>query len=277
MIFRRQHYDTPHPFSYVIEEKGQRHPATHYEFQVRASLSFLVAFVLSQFRSIHPSINPYRPIPTMCKATEETTTKAQEQPSDGSLKFFQIAASVLGVCAGVLLIATVSLAIDRRETDATNQVLTQLATSGPPSGDNPCAGKKPDLPNVNCVIDEILKTGEQSGANVTLGYKGSRETDAVPITTPYYMNSMCPVNVHWHLGAEHYSAGQFDETGTGPSDVNKRRQLAGETRQGFQCKHFDADDEKFTKKYDWQHCKDMEVGQTYEVHWPHSAGMLLLV
>merc|ERR1712153_172920 len=31
-----------------------------------------------------------------------------------------------------------------------------------------------------------------------------------------------------------------------------------------------ANDEKFTKKYDWKHCKKMEVGQTYEVHWPHS-------
>jgi len=206
----------------------------------------------------------------MCKANDET--KAQEQPtSSGSLKFFQVTASLFGVASSFLLIAVVALAIDRRETDATNQVLTQLATSGPPAGDNPCHLKKPDAANVQCVIDEVLMTGEQSGANVTKGYKGDRETDAVPITTPYYMNSMCPVNVHWHLGAEHYSAGQFDETGSGPSDVNKRRRLAGETRQGFQCKHFDSSDEKFTKEYDWQHCKDMEVGQTYEVHWPHSA------
>ena len=35
--------------------------------------------------------------------------------------------------------------------------------------------------------------------------------------------------------------------------------------------HYDENDEKFTKPFDWKHCVDMEVGQTYEVHWPHSA------
>lgn len=74
------------------------------------------------------------------------------------------------------------------------------------------------------------------------------------------------------LGAEHLSVGEFDETGTGPSDVNERRRLAGETRLGFQCKYYDNTDSKFTTQYNWQHCVDMEVGQTYEVHWPHSAG-----
>ena len=27
---------------------------------------------------------------------------------------------------------------------------------------------------------------------------------------------LCPVNVHWHLGTEHRSAGQYDEGGNGP-------------------------------------------------------------
>jgi hypothetical protein len=48
--------------------------------------------------------------------------------------------------------------------------------------------------------------------------------------------------------------------------------LTGETRQGFKCSKFDAGDEKFAKAYDWQFCKNMEVGQMYEVHWPNSAG-----
>merc|ERR1711988_1335972 len=29
-------------------------------------------------------------------------------------------------------------------------------------------------------------------------------------------------------------------------------------------------DNKFTDEYSWEHCVDMEVGQTYEIHWPHS-------
>jgi hypothetical protein len=43
------------------------------------------------------------------------------------------------------------------------------------------------------------------------------------------------------------------------------------TRLGMQCHHYDESDAKFTTLYDWQYCKHMEVGQTYEVHWPHSA------
>merc|ERR1719222_1608757 len=37
------------------------------------------------------------------------------------------------------------------------------------------------------------------------------------------------------------------------------------------CHHYDENDPKFTKQYDFEFCKDLEVGQTYEVHWPHSA------
>lgn len=114
-------------------------------------------------------------------------------------------------------------------------------------------------------------TGEQAAANVTKGYNGSFVTTAVPITVPYFQAKMCPVNVHWHLGTEHYSAGEYDETGTGPSDIHERRSLAGKARKGYQCKFFDVTDPKFIKPFDWQHCIGMEIGQTYEVHWPHSA------
>merc|ERR1711998_131929 len=97
-----------------------------------------------------------------------------------------------------------------------------------------------------------------------------------PITVPYYQKGLCPVNVHWHLGAEHLSVGQFDDHGKGPydsyaiDDDGRRRLASGGVRIGFQCHHYDEDDSKFTEEYSWQHCVDMKVGQTYEVHWPHS-------
>lgn len=82
---------------------------------------------------------------------------------------------------------------------------------------------------------------------------------------------MCPVNVHWHLGTEHLSKGEYDCKDTcGPTPIDHRRLAAGKPQQGYQCNLYDANDEKFTKKYDWKFCKMMEVGQTYEVHWPHS-------
>jgi Delta carbonic anhydrase len=74
-----------------------------------------------------------------------------------------------------------------------------------------------------------------------------------------------------HLGAEHYSVGEFDELGLGPSEIHTRRKLSGKAREGFQCRLYDEKDPMFTTEYEWKHCMEMEVGQTYEVHWPHSA------
>lgn len=183
---------------------------------------------------------------------------------------------VLSVTSVGFLISTVVLILNDRYplssgggTDSSiinNNV--DLFIRQPPEGINICEGTDPGLANKECIADDI---NEQAGANVTQGYQGDFETDVDPIVDPYFMAGLCPVNVHWHLGAEHYSANEFDETGSGPSEIHERRRLAGKTRQGYQCKLYDESDEKFTKSYDWKHCTDMEVGQTYEVHWPHSA------
>jgi len=162
---------------------------------------------------------------------------------------------------------------------------------------------------------------------VTRGFVGGLDAgDRVPITGAYADHGLCPVNVHWHLGAEHYSAGEYDEAGSGPHHasayppspapppqtavtanatanatspsspspppplappptspspsppavfVGGRRMAASSDhsiRQGFQCRHYDASDPKFTTPFSWLHCDStMEVGQTYEIHWPHSA------
>eukprot|EP00526_Cylindrotheca_closterium_P020354 CAMPEP_0113616466 /NCGR_PEP_ID=MMETSP0017_2-20120614/8254_1 /TAXON_ID=2856 /ORGANISM="Cylindrotheca closterium" /LENGTH=130 /DNA_ID=CAMNT_0000525781 /DNA_START=8 /DNA_END=398 /DNA_ORIENTATION=- /assembly_acc=CAM_ASM_000147 len=86
---------------------------------------------------------------------------------------------------------------------------------------------------------------------------------------------MCPVNVHWHLGTEHLSVGEYDEMGAGPhtkpGDMRRKLAAGEKVRGGFRCHHYDENDAKFTTEYDWQHCVGMEVGETYEVHWPHSA------
>jgi len=171
---------------------------------------------------------------------------------------------------------------------------THFVVSPPPpppmAGANPCAGTKPtnagtagfpDTPqpyfyNTNCTLaDGVTAVLEQAGANITAGYVG--DIDAVgggrtPITTEYYEAGLCPVNVHWHLGAEHYSAGQFDEAGSGPGSSSHRRLASSDSgpRQGFQCHHYDSHDAQYTTPYDWKYCQGMEVGQTYEVHWPHS-------
>jgi len=139
------------------------------------------------------------------------------------------------------------------------------------SGDNVCAGKKPTAEyfnNIDCMKDGVVEALEQAGTNVTKGYKGNLDTAGrEPITTSYWEAGLCPVNVHWHLGTEHLSVGQYDEKGKAP----KHRRLAADARKGFSCHHYDSNDAKFTTEYDWQHCVGMHVGETYEVHWPHSA------
>lgn len=143
-----------------------------------------------------------------------------------------------------------------------------LPTTKPPVRPNPCEGADPKLPNKECIAEDIK---EQSGVNVSRGYQGGFDSSVQPILEPYYTAGLCPVNVHWHLGAEHYSANEYDEYGTGPTPIDERRRLAGKVRQGFQCNLYTPALEMFTKPYHWKHCTDMEVGQTYEVHWPHSA------
>jgi len=144
---------------------------------------------------------------------------------------------------------------------------------------NACAGAKIALEDGLCADLEVVP---QSGANVTRGYVGQVDMgEMVPTTDAYYKKGMCPVNVHWHLGTEHYSVGQYDENGDGPHGNIDRPEWAdralasaeGEerVRDGFRCHHYDETKEEFTKTYDWKHCVGMEVGETYEVHWPHSS------
>ncbi len=110
---------------------------------------------------------------------------------------------------------------------------------------------------------------------MTKGYVGGNDVgDLTPNANPYYQSSMCPVNVHWHLGSEHYSYGEFDENGNGPHGNIPRPEWADrglseegeEVADGFRCHHYDSSDSKFTTPYDWKHCKGMEVGETYEVN-----------
>mmetsp|Transcript_14916 Transcript_14916/g.34523 ORF Transcript_14916/g.34523 Transcript_14916/m.34523 type:complete len:386 (+) Transcript_14916:118-1275(+) len=210
----------------------------------------------------------------------------------------------LGVAAAGFLIwaiaVTVMLGNERSKEAAPSMAVEEsasmLGVGASLEATNVCHKKKIDLPNIECFLSiddddadvsgEVVVAGPQAGANVTQGHNGDLEVDVEPITTPYYQAGLCPVNVHWHLGTEHYSAGEYDcdasihdehrelgeEKVCGPTPVHERRKLAGKARQGFQCNYYDAEDPKFTTPYEWKFCdKTMEVGQTYEVHWPHSA------
>lgn len=159
----------------------------------------------------------------MCTTDAEAQKRSAPAPTDDSsnmkkaFETMQMVTGALLITTLALLISTVVLAVSKSGSQvtttpatATGEVITTVQVV---AYENPCEGKKPELPNIQCVIDAVEQTGEQSGANVTKGYNGKKNTTAVPITTNYKEAGICPVNVHWHLGAEHYSLGQFDETG----------------------------------------------------------------
>jgi len=86
--------------------------------------------------------------------------------------------------------------------------------------------------------------------------------------------------------------GEFDYDGFGPADSELadpskagnhyapaprayHRELASAgaepVRLGNRCHHYEANNRLYNDPYDWKFCKNMTVGETYEIHWPHSA------
>lgn len=207
-----------------------------------------------------------QPVP----ADQEAQKQAGNVPMHYKVALGVSGAVVVGLLVGIVVLASGS-------STATDGAVGFASTKPPVQPDgNPCDGTKPKAgspyDNRDCFIGQTLNAVEQAGGNITKGYVGNLVSSVTPILTQYYETGLCPVNVHWHLGTEHLSVGQFDEDGSGPTEIHTRRRAAGMVREGFQCNHFDKSNPKHTKPYNWQHCETMEVGQTYEVHWPHSKG-----
>ncbi len=218
----------------------------------------------------------------MCGTTEGKSADSTVKLLSGALSL-----TVVG-----LLVSTIVLASKKYDPtiELASTVEVKAEKSNVPSNDafdvstifsrgiNECAGKKPkpggDFDNYDC----LHVRGPQAGANVTRGFKGEMTNTSeigTPLTSEFSETQMCTVNVHWHLGTEHYSLGEYDENGDGPNGGGsgvpyRHRELSETVRGGFRCHHYNKDDTKFTKEYDWKHCIGMEVGETYEVHWPAS-------
>ena len=79
-------------------------------------------------------------------------------------------------------------------------------------GSNPCidetlgyAPLRDDLADLPC-----MDADAQSATDVTAGAPGDMDPAIAP-TMDYNDAGMCTVNVHWHIGAEHRSVGEYDE------------------------------------------------------------------
>jgi hypothetical protein len=142
-----------------------------------------------------------------------------------------------------------------------------------------------DLADTPC-FDETgeVQVNVQSGADISVGAVGTLKAPLDPVDSRYTdtctdIGCMCAVNVHWHLGAEHRNEGTFDLNGAdwmAENWVSKEhsdehhRMLATDIEPGLFCPGYDKEDPAYTTEYDWVYCKNMNVGLTYEIHWPHS-------
>lgn len=153
---------------------------------------------------------------------------------------------------------------------------------------NPCNPDKVEkqpiwaaLANLPCE-DAAAQNMVQAGADVTEGSTGQLDAALSPIEGDYAdactepFGCMCPVNVHWHLGAEHRNEGSFDIDGAQwmadnwQNKAGNHRSLSDDIEPGNFCPGYDPQDPKYTTEYKWKYCQDMHVGLTYEIHWPHS-------
>ena len=233
----------------------------------------------------------------MCKAPKEDEFRGAE--STGAGKGMMAGANLFGLINAVLTCVVLGIVATRGGDKTTkNYAATDAGysiTQNPFAADygaNPCidpsidkAPLRNDLGDIDC---EDASTGAQSATDVTAGAAGDRDPALAPIVD-YNDMGMCTVNVHWHIGAEHRSEGQYDEAAAfdhpnKDTYAGSHRRLAsadGGMRIGHMCTKgkelWEANDASVrnadgsVNEYDWKYCKDMHVGLTYEFHWPHSS------
>jgi len=126
----------------------------------------------------------------------------------------------------------------------------------------------------------------QSPRDVTAGYVGVKPSRLPSSAIVTRVDTMALVNVHFHLGAEHRSEGEYDLLKPPADDSEARRRLrrlldSGDPASplgtyGFYCDqspgYVEKQDAGGFGEYAFEHCENVEVGQTYEVHWVYSTG-----
>jgi hypothetical protein len=86
--------------------------------------------------------------------------------------------------------------------------------------------------------------------------RGSKPVCAKPLA------NLDMVNIHFHEGAEHKSIYEYDI----PAGTND-----GVNEGGWLC-HTEGLSTDQMQPYDFQYCRNVKVGSTYEVHWVYSSG-----
>ena len=116
---------------------------------------------------------------------------------------------------------------------------------------------------VKCADLACTDAEPQSPRDVTPGYVGHLTTRYEPYGEEERRNFL-QANLHFHLGAEHRSAGEYDQD---PPTSGLESTVA----PGLFCKT-DGLTAPELADYTFEHCKNVSVGNTYEFHWVFSTG-----
>ena len=106
----------------------------------------------------------------------------------------------------------------------------------------------------------------QSPRNVSAGYRAGALSGRVPPVLNF--SEMTLVNTHFQLGAEHFSAGEYD---VAPASSGWGFHYGADVAPGYFCREPGPElGSPASAAFDWQHCEDVAVGNTYELHWVFS-------
>lgn len=151
------------------------------------------------------------------------------------------------------------------------------------------SAEKPVYDDKECLLNGALDVLPQAGADVTENAQGTMDAAGLkpagaPATqggtgTSFWKLGLCPVNVHFYLGSNHKSVGQYefaDDTqngqvggvATGPSNSGFG------LRRGYRSSgpnKYNPADLKYTTPYSFKYCRNVVVGETYEIQWVYSS------
>jgi len=114
----------------------------------------------------------------------------------------------------------------------------------------------------------------QAPRDLTTGASGAKRAlgplNLVPGHADATADGFVHVNTHFHEGAEHKS----DAYNTAPPSEGPNGGEYANGHPGWQCADSveEHDQSGMWAPYEFQHCKDVHVGHTYEIHYVHGTG-----
>ncbi|EOD20109.1 delta CA [Emiliania huxleyi CCMP1516] len=186
---------------------------------------------------------------------------------------------VAGLFVGLVIAASVSVGI----------AASQDAFKDPevdPSV-NPCKAQKPYhaapgdnyFRNIECMKDNLvqhLSEGQYDYHGTGPAYNSTNSTKDLYAN---HVHGYHDRDAEDYVSKEEYYESKKNKGDPYADDGKKKKEKKEWTeRLGLRCHHYDDEHEMFKtvatgakKPYEWKHCVEMMVGETYEVPWPHSA------